>query len=74
MTKERRSASIRHNTWKGGRVKKADSLVPLVASNIYDLVNKSKKNPQKVLQKVRDFPFFDDYIYDKGNMPNVIGF
>jgi len=49
---------------------KVDSLVPLVSTTWL----KISKNPQKVLGKVRDFPFFCDYIYDKGNMTEVIGY
>jgi hypothetical protein len=53
---------------KGGRAKEVESIVPLV-STIW-LTN--PKTPLKVLEKVRDFPFFSDYIYDKGNITEVI--
>jgi hypothetical protein len=45
------------------------SLVLLVSNTL--LI--SPKNPPKSTKKVRDFPFFCDYIYDKGNMTKVIG-
>ncbi len=47
--------------WKGGRVKKVDSIVPS-GSTIRFL---NPKTPPKVLGKVRDFYIFFDYIYTK---------
>jgi hypothetical protein len=41
-------------------------------SGIYYLIDKLEKNPPKVMVKMRDFPFFSDYIYDKGNITKVI--
>jgi hypothetical protein len=35
------------------------------------LAGKSKKIPSKVLNKVRDFPLFGDYVCDRGNRPFV---
>jgi hypothetical protein len=40
-----------------------DSLVP----SVYTVGWYIRRSPQKVLRKVRDFPFLSDYIYDKGN-------
>jgi hypothetical protein len=53
---------------EGGRVKKVDSVVLLVPT----IWLTNLKNPLKVLCKVRDFTFFSDYIYDKGNITEVI--
>jgi len=45
-----------------------------IANHLAIRMTRSRKIPPKVLQKARDFPFFNDYVYDKGNRLMVMGY